>query len=1122
MFNKIGCFIASLLARLVGQIAFILAFFSLIFISATAVAQFYQGSQQTFGKNRVQYNDFLWTFYRFRNFDTYFYLGGQDLAAYTGKNADADIEEIEKLFDYKTTGRLQFMIYNKLSDEKQTNIGLEGSQEQDANIGGVTRIFGNKVLIFFDGDHEHFHQEIRAGVSKVLIEQLMYGGNVKDRLQSSILLNLPQWYVDGLVSYVSTGWTAADDNRMRDGVVSGKVSKFNRMLDNDEIFAGKSMWHYIIETYGRGSVSNLLYMTRINRNIESGFMYVIGSTLSDLSDNWIDYYRKTYLNADKNRSMPKGDPVIAKPKKNRIYSHVKLSPDGSTLAFVTNDMGKYRVWLYDLKTKKKKRILKGGYKSIEQKNDLSFPLLAWHPSGRVLAIMKEKKGKVYLDYYNVSDKKKEESKFFYFEKVLDFAYSDDGQEMVLSGVQKGQSDIYIFNPRSRTSRQITQDLYDDLNPRFVMGSKFIIFSSNRTNDSLDADQKNLLPSASNLDIYLYDYSGNGRVLKRVTNTLIANETQPIAIDSSHFSFLSDQNGIYNRYNATIDSVISFIDTTEHYRYIVKTSPQTDYARNVEEHDLNYKKTRYAQVFYSNDKYRIYVQPNPAYDTTTLNYTPAPTSLYAKKNLAANAPPVKKSPLLPLDTAFANNRVIHLEEQPQQPDSGKIDINNYVFQSEFPRKKKKLQEKAEADNRAMQDTTVAVIAPVAAKDTVVEYKLPKQRNYDPAFSADYFIAQLDNQLLSATYQTFTGGAVYFDPGLTGLFKIGISDLMNDYKITGGFRLAGDLNSNEYLLCYENMKRRIDKQISFFRQAREFGIGYAYVKVHTHDVKYTMKYPFNDLASLSTTISYRNDRTVLKATDIFAAQVPNYYENWGSVNLVYVFDNTIKRYLNLPVGTRLKVFAEAFRQIDRPNTFMSVFGVDIRHYIKIHRQIIWANRFSASTSLGDLKLIYYMGSEDNAIVPNDNFNYLINIDYSQNYAFQTLATPMRGFIQNIRNGNTFALFNSEIRVPIFQYLIHKPIRSDFVRNFQIVGFGDFGTAWTGFDPYAKDNSLNTQVIPGNPITVILYKQIDPIVAGYGFGLRSRIFGYFLKGDWGWGYNDGEFTNRSIFFLTLGLDF
>ncbi len=130
-------------------------------------------------------------------------------------------------------------------------------------------------------------------------------------------------------------------------------------------------------------------------------------------------------------------------------------------------------------------------------------------------------------------------------------------------------------------------------------------------------------------------------------------------------------------------------------------------------------------------------------------------------------------------------------------------------------------------------------------------------------------------------------------------------------------------------------------------------------------------------------------------------------------------------------------------------------------------------------------------------------------------------MRGFIQNIRNGNSFALINSEVRVPVFQYLLQRPIRSDLIRNFQVVGFGDVGTAWTGWDPYGKDNSLNTQTISGNPITVILQKQIEPVVGGFGFGLRGRILGYFLKADWAWGIEDRNLNDR-IFYLSLGLDF
>jgi hypothetical protein len=37
-----------------------------------AGAQFYNGHQMTFGKNKVQYFNYYWSFYRFDDFDCYF------------------------------------------------------------------------------------------------------------------------------------------------------------------------------------------------------------------------------------------------------------------------------------------------------------------------------------------------------------------------------------------------------------------------------------------------------------------------------------------------------------------------------------------------------------------------------------------------------------------------------------------------------------------------------------------------------------------------------------------------------------------------------------------------------------------------------------------------------------------------------------------------------------------------------------------------------------------------------------------------------------------------------------------------------------------------------------------
>ena len=1099
-------------------------------------AQFTRGVQMNFGKNRVQYNDFLWTFYRFKNFDTYFYLGGQELAIYTGRTADADIAEIEKLFDYRINGRFQFMIYNRLTDLKQTNIGLEG-EEQNTNTGGLTRIVGNKILIYFDGDYRHLRQQIRAGIAQVMINQLMYGGSIKDRLQSAVLLNLPEWYINGLVAYVAKGWTASEDNVIRDVIMSRRFRNFNNLSGTEAEFAGMSLWNFIVETYGSSSISNLLYMTRINRNIESGFIYVLGVPLKELSKSWNEYYQHLFFDDEKNRSLPPGSPVITLKKLNRYISQVRVSPDGNQIAYVTNELGKYKVWLYDAREKRTKRIAKGGYKSVNQAMDLSYPTLAWHPSGRYLAAIKERKGKLWLDYYTPGKRlKKETNKFFYFDKVLDFSYNAAGSEIVLSAVQKGQSDIYTFSPRTKTYTQITKDRWDDLSPRFVMNDHFIVFSSTREEDTLrptPVRQAADLEVPSSTDVFLYDYVTRAAQLLQLTHTPGINETEPMMLDSSHFTFLSDQNGIINRYCATLDSTIAYIDTVIHYRYIVNTTPQSDYKRNILQHDLNPRSTRYAELLRINSKYQVFLRPAPPVDST-FKAPLKKTSLRFKTDRASSPLPDHqenqgKSTVTIID---GNEKSDASTQQNKPTDSTAIDINNYVFQSDFPKKKNKKEKPAEdkpfketviskTDNEVIDDTLSALDKSSIIKVDSASYLLPKQRNYEIAFAASYLLTQLDNNLLNETYQTYTGGAVYFYPGLNALFKIGVNDLFDDYRIVGGFRLSGNLNSNEYFVSYENLKSRLDKQISFYRQGREEVTSLSYLRIHTHEVKYNVRWPFNDLASVRGTVAYRHDRVVALSTDQLNLLLPNRYQNWTSARGEFVYDNTINTGLNLYNGLRYKFFAEVFKQVDKSNAFLSVFGADFRHYLKVHRQIIWANRFAASTSLGSQKLIYYLGSTDNAFVPTDNFNYNIQVDPTQKYSFQALATNMRGFIQNIRNGNSFALINSELRIPVFQYLINKPIRSDFIRNFQIIGFGDIGTAWTGTSPYSKNNALFRRDYLGNPISISVTKTVEPLVGGFGFGLRSRVLGYFLRADWAWGVDDGEVQDR-IFYFSLGLDF
>jgi hypothetical protein len=242
-------------------------------------------------------------------------------------------------------------------------------------------------------------------------------------------------------------------------------------------------------------------------------------------------------------------------------------------------------------------------------------------------------------------------------------------------------------------------------------------------------------------------------------------------------------------------------------------------------------------------------------------------------------------------------------------------------------------------------------------------------------------------------------------------------------------------------------------------------------------------------------------------------------WGVLKGELTYDNTRSLGLNLFQGTRYKLFGEYYQLLKTPGNNVFILGLDIRNYQRVHRSMIWANRFAASTSFGTNKLLYYMGGVDNWLWPGFDPNTPVAIN--QDYVFQSLATNMRGFNQNIRNGNSFFVLNSELRVPIFRYLFNRPIRSGFLNNFQIVAFGDIGTAWTGPTPYSEKNQLFTYYIYRKPLYIEVQMLKDPLVGGFGTGIRSKILGYFIRGDVAWGIEDGK-IRTPIFYLSLSLDF
>ena len=401
------------------------------------------------------------------------------------------------------------------------------------------------------------------------------------------------------------------------------------------------------------------------------------------------------------------------------------------------------------------------------------------------------------------------------------------------------------------------------------------------------------------------------------------------------------------------------------------------------------------------------------------------------------------------------------------------------------------------------------------------------------------------MLGTRYQIYQGGAgpvtLSSNNGLNGIINLGTADIMEDVKISGGFRLSTNLKDNDWLFQFSNLTRRVDWGLMYYRNVQEVGFSSSANtypgKVFSNLYQGSISYPFDEVRSVRLNAGVRRDNIVISATDQFslAAKAPS--TTYGLMHLEYVYDNTLNPVQNIWDGIRYKAYIDFNSQLNNKTaegkgTFN--FGFDARAYYPIYRNFIWAGRVAGDFSWGTQKLIYYLGGIDNWFMFGSNqktvngetsyryFNEANKPASDVNYAFQTLAVNLRGFIQNAANGNNATVINSEFRLPVFTTFFSKPINNAFVRNFQLIQFIDLGSAWNGaYDKLGRP--FITYVNPQSPTVAVKLKApgIGPFLGGYGFGARSTLLGYFLKFDAGWPMN-GFFRGKPVLYFSMGVDF
>ncbi|MFN3378502.1 MAG: hypothetical protein ACK41O_03545 [Runella zeae] len=1056
-----------------------------VMLSQSVGAQNYP-SQEQFGKNRVQYQRFEWKILKTNNFEIYHYGNGTPLATLAAQYAESEFDRITEALGYTPYNRIKIFLYNSPQELLQSNVGMANSTDLNETELNLAK---SRLEIAFSGDQISFRKQLIREIARLFVYDMLYGGSLKDALQSTLLLSLPDWFMSGIAAYISEGWSPELDDYMRDAIVNRQMKKPSLLNGPEATLIGQSIWNYIAERYGKDNISNILNLTRIIRTEQTSVASTLGISFSRFLKEWREFYTNMATTTNANYKAPSGDwQQELNYSLGNLPNNARISLDNQYVAVTNKKEGRYNVEVINTEKRSTITILKGKF-SLEKRTFLTrAPLVAWGRNN-ALAIISEENGRVFVEIFDILDKGKYKLRLTReirgINQIVDFDISSDGSMLALSADSKGQNDLFLFNIGRSSLLQLTNDLYDDRHPHFVgYSSTKVLFCSNRLKDSLSvADKGSYKTVREKNTLFIHDGNPRAQTLRRIADSLgvISN---PRTVDENTFYFLSDYKGVSNLYKYELD--------------VKKLTPMTAMSQGILDYDYLVSSGAFVSINWYKDKEILTYQRKLS--PVTAEHIPTPR-VQSMSGISVYKTEQRNNPV-----ADANIIAQMANPRKMQLDSGEIDTDNYEFEPEVlktfeyrQRRGASVPSMANLPIRNRKRDNITIKGPINYKSLFISNDATSDWRIDPI--RGFGFAQ----------------------------SLTMNDLLENHIIKAGFFL-GLLNfrTNNLWAEYNNLAHRIDFGVRVDRQSL-YVQPPASQKYRYNRVAFTASYPFNNNARVSLSPFFAESRLLYVGNvNISTGDAASTYLG---ARAEFVYDNSRINGMNMMEGTRFKVRYDVFGGISNTKGFNRL-AIDFRHYQKIHRDLIFATRISFAQSGGKAPKQSVLGGMENWTGNNQEGRVVnpLRVGISQSTLtpidnrdifFVELATNLRGFNFNKVSGTSHLLFNGELRMPLVKYFYRGPITSNFLRNFQLVGFTDVGTAWTGKWPFNRQNSLNTEPINLDFFSAIVTNFRNPFLVGYGVGARTMLFGFYVKFDYGWGLDNGE-VNKPIPYLTLGYDF
>lgn len=438
---------------------------------------------QYFGKNKVRYDTFVWQEFATPHFRISFYDRVEPQLGKVASFAESAYDELARKLNFQIPEPIPLIAYATHAEFEQTNVIVEGIPE---GVGAFAVPARNRMVLPVDLPDAELQKLIYHELVHIFQFEILFQG----KLGKALTTNIPQWFMEGMASYLAQDEDSRAKAVMRDAALADRVPS---VADNvTGYFAyrfGHQVFAFVESEWGVEGLRDFIFETRntLTGAVDRAIKRAFDLDVEEFDARFRAWLRKQYQGVALDRGDPRefGPAFRVEEGVRSVEASPAVSPSGELIAAFTTYKDDVDVALFSVPKRKLFKNLTRGYTTRyeylvaqlltvgpDRGRDLAFSpdgdsvaVFARKGRGRVLLLLDAIRGGIRKEYPIPQD------------QAMQPAFSPDGKTVAFHAFAGGQADIYLLDLATGQVKNLTEDPAYDSAPVFSPDGKYLVYSS---------------------------------------------------------------------------------------------------------------------------------------------------------------------------------------------------------------------------------------------------------------------------------------------------------------------------------------------------------------------------------------------------------------------------------------------------------------------------------------------------------------------------------------------------------------------------------------------------------------------------------------------------------------------